>query len=105
MGDKNNSLQRGANGSALTKQESFKVLVLGVETATPQVGVAIGGHEGVIASFHTARDRRHAETLAPAIEFYAIKQRSTYKKLVSWLSTSAPDCSRVCASDLQQPNR
>ena len=45
------------------------MLVLGVETATPQVGVAIGGHEGVIASFHTARDRRHAETLAPAIEF------------------------------------
>ena len=45
------------------------MLVLGIETATPQVGVAIGGHEGVIASFHTARDRRHAETLAPAIQF------------------------------------
>lgn len=45
------------------------MLVLGVETATPQVGVAIGGHEGIIASFHTTRDRRHAETLAPAIEF------------------------------------
>ena len=37
------------------------MLVLGIETATPQVGVAIGGHEGVIASFHTARDRRHAD--------------------------------------------
>lgn len=45
------------------------MLVLGIETATPQVGVAIGGHEGVIASFHTSRDRRHAETLAPAIKF------------------------------------
>ena len=29
------------------------MLVLGIETATPQVGVAIGGHEGVIASFHS----------------------------------------------------
>lgn len=45
------------------------MLVLGIETATQQVGVAIGGHEGVLASFHSARDRRHAETLAPAIEF------------------------------------
>ena len=45
------------------------MLILGIETATPQVGVAIGGHEGVLASFHTSRDRRHAETLAPAIEF------------------------------------
>lgn len=45
------------------------MIVLGIETATPQVGCALGGHEGVIASFHTARGRRHAETLAPAIEF------------------------------------
>lgn len=45
------------------------MLVLGIETATPQVGVAIGGHEGVLASFHSNRDRRHAETLAPAVEF------------------------------------
>jgi tRNA threonylcarbamoyladenosine biosynthesis protein TsaB len=46
-----------------------RVLILGIETATQQVGVAIGGHEGVIASFHCSRDRRHAETLAPAIRF------------------------------------
>jgi tRNA threonylcarbamoyladenosine biosynthesis protein TsaB len=45
------------------------MLVLGIETATSQVGVAIGGHEGVIASFHSTRDRRHAETLVPAIRF------------------------------------
>ncbi|MDG2111343.1 MAG: tRNA (adenosine(37)-N6)-threonylcarbamoyltransferase complex dimerization subunit type 1 TsaB [Actinomycetota bacterium] len=45
------------------------MLILGIETATQQVGVAIGGHEGVIASFHCSRDRRHAETLAPAIRF------------------------------------
>lgn len=45
------------------------MLILGIETATEQVGVAIGGHEGVIASFEVARGRRHAEILAPAIEF------------------------------------
>jgi tRNA threonylcarbamoyladenosine biosynthesis protein TsaB len=45
------------------------VLILGIDTATAQVGCAIGGHEGVIASAHVARGRRHAETLAPAIEF------------------------------------
>lgn len=51
------------------------MLVLGIETATPQVGVAIGGHEGVLASFHSARDRRHAETLAPAISFVCEQAR------------------------------
>jgi tRNA threonylcarbamoyladenosine biosynthesis protein TsaB len=45
------------------------MLVLGIDTATPQVGCAIGGHEGVLASFHSSRDRRHAETLVPAIDF------------------------------------
>jgi tRNA threonylcarbamoyladenosine biosynthesis protein TsaB len=45
------------------------VLILGIETATEQVSVALGGHEGVIALFEVARGRRHAETLTPAIEF------------------------------------
>lgn len=45
------------------------MIVLGIETATLQVGCALGGHEGVLASFHAARGRRHAEVLAPAIEF------------------------------------
>ena len=45
------------------------MLILGIDTATPQVGCAIGGHEGVLASFHAARGRRHAETLIPAIDF------------------------------------
>jgi tRNA threonylcarbamoyladenosine biosynthesis protein TsaB len=45
------------------------VLILGIETATEQVGIAIGGHEGVIAQFEVARGRRHAEILVPAIEF------------------------------------
>ena len=45
------------------------MLILGIETATEQVSVAIGGHEGVISTFEVARGRRHAEILAPAIEF------------------------------------
>jgi tRNA threonylcarbamoyladenosine biosynthesis protein TsaB len=45
------------------------VLILGLETATISVGCAIGGHEGVLASFHAARGRRHVETLMPAVEF------------------------------------
>jgi tRNA threonylcarbamoyladenosine biosynthesis protein TsaB len=45
------------------------MLILGIETATQQVGVAIGGHEGVIATFEVARGRRHAEVLTPAIDF------------------------------------
>lgn len=45
------------------------MLILGIESATTQVGCAIGGHEGVLASAHTTRGRRHAETLAPTIDF------------------------------------
>lgn len=45
------------------------MLILGIETATPQVGCAIGSHQGVLASFHLAQGRRHVETLAPAIDF------------------------------------
>ena len=45
------------------------MLILGIETATNQVGCAIGGHEGVLALFEASRGRRHAETLVPAIQF------------------------------------
>ena len=45
------------------------MLILGIETATVQVGCAIGGHEGVLASFHNAHRRRHVEALVPAIRF------------------------------------
>jgi tRNA threonylcarbamoyladenosine biosynthesis protein TsaB len=45
------------------------VLILGIETATAQVGCAVGGHEGVLASAHQCRGRRHAETLTPMVEF------------------------------------
>lgn len=45
------------------------MLILGIESSTAQVGCAIGGHEGVLASAHSARGRRHAESLAPQIDF------------------------------------
>ena len=45
------------------------MIVLGIETATAQVGCALGGVEGVLSSFHSAKGRRHAETLVPAIQF------------------------------------
>ncbi|HMG41831.1 MAG TPA: tRNA (adenosine(37)-N6)-threonylcarbamoyltransferase complex dimerization subunit type 1 TsaB [Acidimicrobiales bacterium] len=44
------------------------MLILGISTSTQQVGCAIGGHEGVLASVQSARGKRHAETLVPAID-------------------------------------
>lgn len=45
------------------------MLILGVDTATAQVSVAVGGHEGVLAHTSSIRAKQHAETLTPAIEF------------------------------------
>ena len=44
------------------------MLILGIDTATDQVGCALGDHEGVVAQQHLLAPRRHAETLAPQIE-------------------------------------
>jgi tRNA threonylcarbamoyladenosine biosynthesis protein TsaB len=57
------------------------VLILGIESASTQVGCAIGGHEGVLASFHAARGQRHAETLAPAIDFVRRHARVEFDEL------------------------
>jgi tRNA threonylcarbamoyladenosine biosynthesis protein TsaB len=51
------------------------MLILGIDTATQQVGCAIGGHEGVLAAFQSARGRRHAETLVPSIQFICAQAR------------------------------
>jgi tRNA threonylcarbamoyladenosine biosynthesis protein TsaB len=51
------------------------VIILGIETATEQVGCALGGVEGCLASFHAAHGRRHAETLAPAMRFISEQAR------------------------------
>ena len=45
------------------------MLILGIDTATPQVSVAVGGHEGVLASTQSSRSRQHAEILAPSVQF------------------------------------
>src|SRR3954466_13917451 len=58
-----------------------RVLILGIETATMQVGCAIGGHEGVLASTHSARGKRHAESLAPAIEFTCTQARVSLSEI------------------------
>ena len=51
------------------------MLILGLESATAQVGCAVGGHEGVLASSHSARGKRHAENLTPAIDFVCHQAR------------------------------
>ncbi len=45
------------------------MLILGVSNSTKPVYFAIGGHDVVLASSHSARGKRHAENLAPAIDF------------------------------------
>lgn len=45
------------------------MLTLGITTSTDQVGCALGGHDGIVASFALTLGRRHVETLAPAVEF------------------------------------
>jgi tRNA threonylcarbamoyladenosine biosynthesis protein TsaB len=57
------------------------VLILGIESATAQVGCAVGGHEGVLASAHSARNRRHAESLTPSIEFVCAQARIELSEL------------------------
>jgi len=57
------------------------VLIIGIESATVQVGCAIGGHEGVLASTHSARPRRHAESLTPAIEFICRQARTPLQEM------------------------
>lgn len=59
----------GGAGAGRHHESENDVLILGIESATSQVGCAVGGHEGVLASAHSARDRRHAESLAPQIDF------------------------------------
>lgn len=51
------------------------MLILGIDTATAQVSVAVGGHEGVLASTQSVRGRQHAETLVPSIEFVCRQAR------------------------------
>lgn len=57
------------------------MIILGVETATQQVGCALGGQEGVLSSFHAARGKLHAEILVPGIEFVCQQARIEVKEI------------------------
>jgi tRNA threonylcarbamoyladenosine biosynthesis protein TsaB len=57
------------------------VLILGIESATAQVGCAIGGHEGVLACAHSTRAKRHAEILTPQIDFVRRQARVELREI------------------------
>ena len=61
--------------------EQRSVIILGIESATSQVGCAIGGHEGVLSSVHSSRGKRHAENLTPQIEFVLEQARITMDEI------------------------
>lgn len=45
------------------------LVILAIETAVEQVGVALADHRGVVAEASLASEKRHAESLAPMINF------------------------------------
>ena len=57
------------------------MLILGIETAVEHVGVALGDHRGTLASATVNSDRRHAESLAPMIEFVCAQAGVTLRQL------------------------
>ena len=44
----------GTEGGSTLARNSGLMLILGIESASTQVGCAIGGHEGVLASIHSS---------------------------------------------------
>tara|TARA_B100000686_G_C16780270_1_gene971331 strand:- start:1195 stop:1911 length:717 start_codon:yes stop_codon:yes gene_type:complete len=61
--------------------DNIGMIILGIESATSQVGCAIGGHEGVLASTHSSRGRRHAENLTPQIDFVREQARISLNEI------------------------
>ena len=57
------------------------MLILGIDTATTQLSVAVGGHEGVLAAVQSSKPRRHAESLTPAIEFACRQARIELREI------------------------
>lgn len=45
------------------------MIILAIDTATPHLSAAIGGPDGVLGLFSIDAGRRHAETLAPGLDF------------------------------------
>lgn len=57
------------------------MLVLGIETSTPQASVAIGSEQGVVASVLIARGAGYNEFLLPAIRFCLEQARLGYRNI------------------------
>jgi tRNA threonylcarbamoyladenosine biosynthesis protein TsaB len=57
------------------------MLVLGIETSTPQASVAIGSEQGVIASAMVSRGANYNEFLLPAIRFCLDEAGVDYRNL------------------------
>ena len=81
------------------------MLILGIETATEQVSVAIGGHEGVLAMFEVCRGRRHVETLIPSIEFVCAQADVDMSEFGAIAVDVGPGLFTGCASASPPPRR
>jgi tRNA threonylcarbamoyladenosine biosynthesis protein TsaB len=57
------------------------VLVLGIETSTPQASVAIGSEQGIVASVLIGRGATYNEFLLPAIRFCLDQARLGYRNI------------------------
>jgi tRNA threonylcarbamoyladenosine biosynthesis protein TsaB len=57
------------------------VLVLGIETSTPQASVAIGSEQGVVASAMVSRGANYNEFILPAIKFCLDEAGLGYRNL------------------------
>ena len=57
------------------------MLVLGIETSTPQASVAIGSEQGVVASALVARGANYNEFLLPAIRFCLDQSNLGYRNI------------------------
>jgi tRNA threonylcarbamoyladenosine biosynthesis protein TsaB len=57
------------------------MLVLGIETSTPQSSVTIGSEQGIIGSCLVGRGASHGEFLLPAIDFVMKQANLNYRNL------------------------
>jgi tRNA threonylcarbamoyladenosine biosynthesis protein TsaB len=57
------------------------MLVLGIETSTPQASVAIGSEQGLVASAMVSRGASYNEFLLPAIQFILEEARIGFRNL------------------------
>ena len=89
----------GGDACGAVGGRSSRPIVLAIDTATPQVGVALAGPDGPLASLHVAGGRRHGEVLAPAIERCAGSRASPSQTVdLRGRRRRARACSPACGS-------